>query len=322
MTFTTDIDDLIRLDRGDTKRLRNIRDVVKHDNFITSVDKKYVESLISTYLRNQSLDGSEVNIKSRTVVELKDNVKPTGRETTSSSSLFSGSNNKKLGILAGVAAAIALVVVVGFSASTDQIDITTVSDIIPSSTPQIIINVDGSSYKTADIISVSGSIKSAVGESVELSINVTTIFGFIISNCGKVGPLSLPEDKLDKSVITYPCDESCQKKFEEENNAVCILMSDGELNEGSVWEAFQFISKHRLNVSILIDNNNQICEDYLDAVSPEMDFASIFGRFNVRPMINRTSRATLNKLTHHSPLFAVGAERTIILFMGILLTLT
>ena len=174
MTFTTDIDDLIRLDRGDTKRLRNIRDVIKHDNFITSVDKKYVESLISAYLRNQSLDGSEVNIKSRTIVELKDNVKPTGRETTSSSSLFSGSNNKKLGILAGVAAVIAIVVVVGFSASTDQIDITTVSDIIPSSTPQIIINVDGSSYKTADIISVSGSIKSADGKSVELSIENTS----------------------------------------------------------------------------------------------------------------------------------------------------
>jgi len=174
LTFTTDIDDLIRLDRGDTKRLRNIRDVIKHDNFITSVDKKYVESLISAYLRNQSLDGSEVNIKSRTIVELKDNVKPTGRKTTSSSSLFSGSNNKKLGILAGVAAAIALVVVVGFSASTDQIDITTVSDIIPSSTSQIIINVDGSSYKTADIISVSGSIKSADGKSVELSIENTS----------------------------------------------------------------------------------------------------------------------------------------------------
>ena len=175
MTFTTDIDDLIRLDRGDTKRLRNIRDVIKHDNFITSVDKKYVESLISAYLRNQSLDESEVNIKSRTVVELNDNVKSTSRGTTSpSSSLFSGSNNKKLGILAGVAAAIALVVVVGFSASTDQIDITTVSDIIPSSTPQIIINVDGSSYKTADIISVSGSIKSADGKSVELSIENTS----------------------------------------------------------------------------------------------------------------------------------------------------
>ena len=37
-----------------------------------------------------------------------------------------------------------------------------------------------------------------------------------IYGCGKVGPLSLPEEKLNKSVITYPCDEVCQKKFEEE----------------------------------------------------------------------------------------------------------
>ena len=38
---------------------------------------------------------------------------------------------------------------------------------------------------------------------------------FLVS-CGKVGPLSLPEDKLDKSVITYPCDEACMERFEEE----------------------------------------------------------------------------------------------------------
>ena len=37
-----------------------------------------------------------------------------------------------------------------------------------------------------------------------------------IYGCGKEGPLSLPKDKLDKSVISYPCDEECQKKFEEE----------------------------------------------------------------------------------------------------------
>ena len=38
----------------------------------------------------------------------------------------------------------------------------------------------------------------------------------MISNCGKIGPLTLPEEKLDKSVITYPCDEVCKKRFEEE----------------------------------------------------------------------------------------------------------
>jgi len=37
-----------------------------------------------------------------------------------------------------------------------------------------------------------------------------------LASCGKVGPLSLPENKLDKSVITYPCDEACMKRFEEE----------------------------------------------------------------------------------------------------------
>ncbi|MBT7955003.1 MAG: hypothetical protein HN731_07420 [Rhodospirillaceae bacterium] len=66
------------------------------------------------------------------------------------------------------------------------------------------------------------------------------------------------------------------KRLSGDDNAVCILLSDGELNEGSVWEAFQFISKHQLNISILIDNNNQICEDFLEDVSPKMDFKSIF----------------------------------------------
>ena len=44
------------------------------------------------------------------------------------------------------------------------------------------------------------------------------IFAFLLLliGCGKVGPLTLPEDKVDKSIITYPCDEECEKKFEEE----------------------------------------------------------------------------------------------------------
>ena len=42
------------------------------------------------------------------------------------------------------------------------------------------------------------------------------IFMSLIHGCGKVGPLSLPEDKINKSIITYPCDKNCEKKFEEE----------------------------------------------------------------------------------------------------------
>ena len=39
---------------------------------------------------------------------------------------------------------------------------------------------------------------------------------YFLFSCGKVGPLSLPEDKLDKSVISYPCDEACMEKLETE----------------------------------------------------------------------------------------------------------
>ena len=49
---------------------------------------------------------------------------------------------------------------------------------------------------------------------IKLFILITILS--IVSNCGKVGPLTLPEHKLDKTVITYPCDEACQEKFEEE----------------------------------------------------------------------------------------------------------
>ena len=176
MTFSTDINDLIRLGHGDVKRLRDIRDTIKHDNFITTIDKQYVESLISRYLKNQSLDEGGVDVSSITTVKSKDNVKSTLSEAaTSSSSLFSGSNNKKLGILAGIAAAIALVVVVGFSASTMSItDMTTSSDVKPSLSLGLAINVDESSYKEADIISVSGSVKSVNGKSVELYIENTS----------------------------------------------------------------------------------------------------------------------------------------------------
>ena len=43
-----------------------------------------------------------------------------------------------------------------------------------------------------------------------------SVIMLLLAGCGKVGPLSLPEDKLNKSVITYPCDETCMKVFEEE----------------------------------------------------------------------------------------------------------
>ena len=56
MTFLTDLDDLIRHHHGDVKKLREIRDTIRHDNFITSEDKNYVETLIDEHLKNQPLE--------------------------------------------------------------------------------------------------------------------------------------------------------------------------------------------------------------------------------------------------------------------------
>ena len=45
---------------------------------------------------------------------------------------------------------------------------------------------------------------------------ILIILAIVLASCGKVGQLSLSEDKLNKSVITYPCDEVCMEKFEAE----------------------------------------------------------------------------------------------------------
>tara|TARA_B110001454_G_C12563011_1_gene368546 strand:- start:306 stop:494 length:189 start_codon:yes stop_codon:yes gene_type:complete len=45
---------------------------------------------------------------------------------------------------------------------------------------------------------------------------IIIFISLLLNGCGKVGPLSLPEDKLDKTVITYPCNEACMELFEAE----------------------------------------------------------------------------------------------------------
>tara|TARA_B100002052_G_scaffold291295_1_gene311083 strand:- start:2179 stop:2364 length:186 start_codon:yes stop_codon:yes gene_type:complete len=54
------------------------------------------------------------------------------------------------------------------------------------------------------------------------------IFLLCLYGCGKVGPLSLPENVVDKSVITYPCDEACLEKLEEEKKRQQSVVVDTE----------------------------------------------------------------------------------------------
>ena len=169
MTFLTDLDDLIRYRHGDVKKLREIRDTVRHDNFITTDNKNYVESLITMYLKNQPFDKSLSS--QRPVTKIKLQSKPTTSSSDSKSNVaVSFSPNKKLGVLAGVVAAIAIIVIVGFSA-TNQTDI--IDSTLSSISEPLLVNVDQTTYQRADIISISGNSKSASTQSVELSIENT-----------------------------------------------------------------------------------------------------------------------------------------------------
>ena len=59
-------------------------------------------------------------------------------------------------------------------------------------------------------------------------ISIIIFLSFILYGCGKIGALALSEDKLDNSIITYPCLEECMKKFEAEKQRQqsVILRSD------------------------------------------------------------------------------------------------
>jgi len=169
LTFLTDLDDLIRYRHGDVKKLREIRDTVRHDNFITTDNKNYVESLITMYLKNQPFDKSLSS--QRPVTKIKLQSKPTTSSSDSKSNVaVSFSPNKKLGVLAGVVAAIAIIVIVGFSATT-QTDI--IDSTVSSISKPLLVNVDQTTYQRADIISISGNSNSASTQSVELSIENT-----------------------------------------------------------------------------------------------------------------------------------------------------
>ena len=167
MTFITDLDDLIRHHHGDVKKLREIRDTIRHDNFITTEDKNYVESLITMHLKNQPLDKSLSRKRPDTKIKLQP--KPTlSSPDLKNNFTFNFSSNKKLGILGGVAAAIAIIVIVGFTAINTPID----STVSSTASNPLLVNIDQTTYQRADIISISGDTNSYT-KSVELSIENT-----------------------------------------------------------------------------------------------------------------------------------------------------
>ena len=168
MTFLTDLDGLIRNHYGDVKKLREIRNTIRHDNFITTEDKNYVQSLIDEHLSNQPLEKTSSTRKSDTKIKLQTKSKP--RDSKSQINFaFNFSSNKKMGILGGAAAAIAIIVIVGFTGGQSGM-----IDSSVSSTPNnpLLITLDQTQYQRADIISIAGDTRSD-HESITLSIENT-----------------------------------------------------------------------------------------------------------------------------------------------------
>lgn len=66
-----------------------------------------------------------------------------------------------------------------------------------------------------------------------------------------------------------------------ENHLTFVLLGDGELHEGSAWEAFMFAAHHRLNnLAAVIDRNRMGCAGYTEntlALEPLADKLAAFG---------------------------------------------
>ena len=87
------------------------------------------------------------------------------------------------------------------------------------------------------------------------------------------------------------------KRLSVDTEPVIVLISDGEYNEGSIWEAIQFVASHSLNVCILVDSNGQICEDFIEDASFVKDPEKAFTGFGFKTMeINGHCFADLQRL--------------------------
>lgn len=73
------------------------------------------------------------------------------------------------------------------------------------------------------------------------------------------------------------CGMALALKRKDSNSKVFVLLGDGELYEGAVWEAIMFASQHRLDNLILVVDNNKIC--MLDYCSNIIDLSPLEEKF-------------------------------------------
>ena len=95
-------------------------------------------------------------------------------------------------------------------------------------------------------------------------------------------------------------------KINKEKNKVYVLMSDGEMNEGTTWEGLLFASHHKLdNLNIIIDYNKIQSMDFINKVinieplkSKFLSFGcnvKIINGHNITAIKNALTKSTKNK---------------------------
>lgn len=81
--------------------------------------------------------------------------------------------------------------------------------------------------------------------------------------------------------IGYAAGMAFAKKLKNDKSHVYCLISDGELNEGSVYESLLFINKFKLsNITIILDKNNIQQTGYGDDIMPLPKLKSFFESFS------------------------------------------
>jgi len=91
-----------------------------------------------------------------------------------------------------------------------------------------------------------------------------TYFGIHPKNCIK--GVEFSTGSLGQGV-TFAVGEALAARIQKYNRKIYCLISDGEINEGSCWEAFMFASHHKLsNLCVLYDHNTLQCFGKTDKI--------------------------------------------------------
>jgi len=197
--ITDDVDLLLKLKKGDSERLNQIKNLCENKKLIPISDRKYVERLVSQYLekheakiklsnniQSYNLEESQMqdDHKSEKIEKFEDfknefeetaNISdsPTSKKTSSKS--FRLGSKKIVFSFASIILAIAVIAIVSYNIdftsfveNTNQP--TSSSNLIP---PYIRLVTDEKSYQKADIISVSGETNPVIQGKIRVTVENT-----------------------------------------------------------------------------------------------------------------------------------------------------